>query len=186
VVDKHSAALPSGGEVLLELSSLSELFVPATFDPWQGDGAMDAGVDRLLDFARAAPRPQALSVTIVVPADHLPPDATARTVTALRRWCDTRIAAHDRQLAVLRRRDRAAFLTGSVWLVACLSLAAALDSIGGLPNVLRLVVGEGLVIAAWVGIWKPVDILLYDRVEARRERRVLWALKDLPLKVRGR
>lgn len=52
------------------------------------------------------------------------------------------------------------------------------------PRWVQLLLGEGLVIAGWVGLWKPIEILVYDRAGARRERRVLLALREATVEVR--
>jgi predicted flavoprotein YhiN len=51
----------------------------------------------------------------------------------------------------------------------------------------RSVIGvlrEGLIIFAWVVMWRPVDMLIYDWIPLRRERRVLSRLRSAPVEVR--
>jgi hypothetical protein len=69
-----------------------------------------------------------------------------------------------------------------VLLVALLSLAqlVALVFTGSVGAALR----EGLLIAGWVVIWRPVELLLYDWIPVRRERRVMQRLLAMPIDVR--
>ena len=59
-------------------------------------------------------------------------------------------------------------------------------------NAVRLVPGtlgkglkEALVISAWVLLWRPVELLLYDGIPWRRERRVLRALHGAAIEIRN-
>jgi hypothetical protein len=81
-----------------------------------------------------------------------------------------------------RRIGQVALLLGGALLVALLSLAqlVALVFTGSIGAALR----EGLLIAGWVVIWRPVELLLYDWIPVRRERRVMQRLLAMPIDVR--
>jgi len=40
------------------------------------------------------------------------------------------------------------------------------------------------VIASWVVMWRPVDVLIYDWIPTRHERRVATKLLEAPIEVR--
>ena len=44
---------------------------------------------------------------------------------------------------------------------------------------------EAIVISGWVLMWRPIDVLIYDGIPWRRERRVLRALSQARIDVRG-
>jgi hypothetical protein len=44
---------------------------------------------------------------------------------------------------------------------------------------------EAIVISGWVLMWRPIDVLLYDGIPWRRERRVLRALHQARIDVRA-
>jgi hypothetical protein len=81
-----------------------------------------------------------------------------------------------------RRIGQVALLLGGALLVALLSLAqlVALVFTGSIGAALR----EGLLIAGWVVIWRPVELLLYDWIPVCRERRVMQRLLAMPIDVR--
>ena len=41
--------------------------------------------------------------------------------------------------------------------------------------------GESLLIVGWVALWRPAELLLFDRIEARIDRRVLERLAAIPV-----
>ena len=45
--------------------------------------------------------------------------------------------------------------------------------------------GESLLIVGWVALWRPAELLLFDRIEARIDRRVLERLAAIPVEFRA-
>ena len=45
--------------------------------------------------------------------------------------------------------------------------------------------GESLLIVGWVALWRPAELLLFDRLESRVERRVLERLTQIPVEFRA-
>jgi hypothetical protein len=85
-----------------------------------------------------------------------------------------------------RRRQRR---LGQVMLVFAMFAIAALLSLAqlagtALHNSFGAAIKEGLVISAWVLMWKPVEVLVYDGIPYRRERKTLRRLLDAPIEVR--
>jgi hypothetical protein len=50
-----------------------------------------------------------------------------------------------------------------------------------LPEVVARFLDEGFVIAGWVALWYPLDVLLYQRWPLRRERLWYARLRDMQL-----
>ena len=58
-----------------------------------------------------------------------------------------------------------------------LALSQATLHSDDLPDSLRIFFGEGLfLVAAWVGVWYPLDVLIYSPRPLRRDRAVLQAM----------
>ncbi len=87
---------------------------------------------------------------------------------------------------VVRRRRRLkrdgglALLFAAPLLVALLALARVA---GGIARV-GVEVSEGITIAGWVLMWRPIETLFYDWIPLRREHKLYTRLRDCPLTVR--
>jgi hypothetical protein len=81
-----------------------------------------------------------------------------------------------------RRTGQLALLLGGTLIVALLSLAQLVGS--AVPGSIGAALREGLVISSWVVMWRPVEILIYDWIPVRRERRVMQRLLAAPIDVR--
>jgi hypothetical protein len=103
---------------------------------------------------------------------------------------ETAYRAHfEYELLRLERRQRRHWRTGQVALllgVAMLVLmVSASELLAGVQYRLVKALREGLVILSWVVMWRPVEILLYDWVPVRRERKVMERLHRVQVEVRA-
>jgi len=81
-----------------------------------------------------------------------------------------------------RRTGQIALLLGGTLIIALLSLAQVVGR--AVPGSIGAALREGLVISSWVVMWRPVEILIYDWIPVRRERRVMQRLLAAPIDVR--
>ncbi len=87
----------------------------------------------------------------------------------------------DRVRAELRRllaNGAISLLIGLVFLAVCLSLRTSLAARGS-----SAILTEGLLILGWVGLWRPIEIFLYDWWPIRRRQRRFEALARAPLTI---
>lgn len=78
-----------------------------------------------------------------------------------------------------RRKTVIAFIYGGLFLASCLGLHHLLATILGetFPRILD----EGLIIIAWVAMWKPAEFLTYDWIPLRRRLNLVRKLSELSL-----
>ena len=78
------------------------------------------------------------------------------------------------------RVARAAMLFGLLGLGAALALRSVVAEWGGAGGE---VLTEGLLILAWVALWRPAEMLIFDSWEQREELRVLRELATVPVEL---
>jgi hypothetical protein len=89
----------------------------------------------------------------------------------------------------MRRQRREQLRTG--WIVLTVAAVAVVVLMGLGEIVARNVAGtlgsglrEAIVISGWVLMWRPIEVLIYDGIPWRRERRVLRVLHQARVDVR--
>jgi hypothetical protein len=87
----------------------------------------------------------------------------------------------DRQLHKHVRQGQIKFLVGFLVLAGFLTLSRLLDVLS--DSTARRVVQEGLSIVAWVAMWRPLEVLLYDWWPLLSERRLLRRIRDAEVAV---
>lgn len=89
------------------------------------------------------------------------------------------ITARDLRLELRRGRDSLGI--GLVFLGACLLLRQLTLSLGS--GAVQSVLAEGLLIAGWVALWRPLEIYLYDWWPHRRRLLVYRRLAEIEVQI---
>lgn len=166
-------------DIRVAVRDRAELFAAPLVDPFAGKVETDSGFDRAADAARGMRRGAELRLVVQLPGDY-PADGIEAAVHAM---AAARAAETRRTLERVAHAGRQALLLGVIFLGVCMVLSAALRA-EGLPfDFIRQVLSEGLAIAAWVGMWRPIELLLYDAHPLRRDRRVYDAMAAMPVTV---
>lgn len=110
------------------------------------------------------------------------PSPPGEVAAAFRAHFEYELERLDRRRRRHRRTGQLALLLGVALLVVLLSLSRLVAA--ALPGSLGAALREGLVISSWVVMWRPVEILIYDWIPVRRERRVMRRLLAAPIDVR--
>jgi hypothetical protein len=157
-------------------------------------------VERLFDNRDPAPfRARDLDTSLVEyligAAEDLVASDRLRVVFWIEKPCepgeiDAAFHAHfEYELDRLRRNRRRQLHTG--WIALAIAAASIVGLIALGELVTRAVEGtlgtalkEGLVISGWVLMWRPIEVLVYESIPWRRERRVIRKLLGAAIETR--
>ena len=176
---------PTMHDLKLELDSLDEMFGEPAFSPLGGRVEEMSGLDRLANELRPLPRAP-VRARISLPAGERATDLEQRCRDALRAVLDRRIERNRNDARSLRKEGYATLWRGLVFLALCLLGSRLMGEFELLPGFVERFIDEGLVIAGWVALWYPLDVLLYQRWPLARERRLYEALRDMRLEFQFR
>jgi hypothetical protein len=85
-----------------------------------------------------------------------------------------------RDLRLLFRQGRKSLAIGVAFLATCLLLR---EFLLGSENPLLQLIAESLLIAGWVAMWRPLDIVLYDWWPLRRLEATYEKLAHMPVEI---
>lgn len=117
---------------------------------------------------------------VVFWVDRAPPPGEIEQ--AFRAHFEDVLGRMDRQSRTRRRTGHVTLAIAVVLLALLLSLAHLVP--GRLPGAFGIGLREGLVIAAWVVLWRPVENLIYDWIPLSNERRIVAGLLQARIDVR--
>jgi archaellum biogenesis protein FlaJ (TadC family) len=89
-----------------------------------------------------------------------------------------------RRFRLLVRDGRIALSIGIIFLFVCILIRQIAYSFGS--GTVSEIIAEGMLIAGWVAMWRPLEILLYDWWPIRRRTRVFGKLSTIPVVLRTR
>jgi hypothetical protein len=181
------AMTPNGDATIrVDLDSIEYLFTPPQPSPLEGRFESVAGIDRIEHCVRALPHSTRAEAVMVIGLAEVPPNQTdleKRVATAIAGHCHARMADIDTDLKHTMHAGRDALWLGLGFLACCLALSSAGAAATTLPPLVQRLFSEGFMIAGWVALWRPIELLLYDSWPLRRDIRVLRAMADMPVTI---
>jgi hypothetical protein len=172
-------------EITLHLDDIQYLFA----DPEPGSEMFVSGMDYLYSDIKTFSRRENFRIAIVLPQEKITEGLMDKTREKMKRYCQFKIEENEKELIALRHEGFNALRVGITALVVCLALAAALTlaAKSGINNILAgllAIVGQSFVIAGWVAMWQPAEILLYDWWPFRRDIRIYHQIADADIVIR--
>jgi hypothetical protein len=170
-------------ELTLRLQEADELFVGRGPDVASGIPPVPPGIEQIRSELASRSLPAAVATEIVLPRTRVQPDLAHNISLAVNRYCEVGIAEADSQLRAMRREGFRWLAIGAVMYAVFLSLAGAI--VRSAPAAVRDIFGDdGLfVVVAWVGLWYPLDTLLYSGRPYRQEKNLLQAMHGMQIVV---
>jgi hypothetical protein len=170
---------PQKTAIMLRLRELAQLFNSMDPSPFV-ERDLDADAEEyIVSWARELPTDEDLELVIQLSLPA-PAERIAGVEDAVRRYFAARAAIKRLEFGQLMRRGRLSLIVGSVFLATCLLLGELVSKAG--TGALATITREGLTIAGWVAMWRPLEIYLYEWWPLLEERRRL----DLLARIRVR
>lgn len=151
------SAAPS--RIRLNLRDLAQLFNSMDPSPFLERDLDHDAEEFIVSWARELPKAHGFELVIHL-ATAPEPDTAANTANAIKHYFASRAEFKRREFRLLLRRGHLSLLIGLLFLTACLFARGLAAKFGYDPA--AGVAREGLMIAGWVAMWRPLEIYLYD------------------------
>ena len=179
-----SNPLPGVRQIELYLSDVEQLFNTMDPSPFHEKDLDHDAEEFIVSWAQEYHRHE--PVALVIHLEKFPEggDPTRPVVDAVHHYFDYRARLNQLEFKRLLKQGRTSLIVGLSFLVVCLG---AIQFFGlRQPGTLSALVAEGLIIAGWVAMWKPMQIYLYDWWPLRRRGQIFEKLSRMPIEVRKR
>lgn len=171
---------PKRGRIEVRLRELAQLFNSMDPSPFL-DRDLDADAEEfIVSWAREHPADHEFDLVIHL-ATPPPPERGAVVEEAMHHYFGNRAHLKTLEFRRLLRLGRMTLLVGLLFLGSCLVLAGIATKFW--PGTFGNIVREGLTIAGWVAMWRPLQIYLYDWWPLRDERRILERLARMRVRL---
>jgi hypothetical protein len=163
-----------GATIQVRIHELRQLFNSIDPSPFRERDLDPDCEEFIVSWARELPPDRPVRVEIRVDREQPPAGMAADVEPAVRSHFAREAGLQDLRRRRLMREARLSLAIGLVTLVVCIGTATLVpaDSLGTLGEILR----ESLIIAGWVVMWHPLEMLLYGIWPVTRERRLLERL----------
>ena len=162
-------------KIVIPLDTIEQLIEPCPPSPFRRRRLREEAEKFLVERVGALPRETPITLLIVLPKSEEPKsdsvvEAIHEHFNFLRKETETKLARMQRQgwrsLAIAF-----AFLTTAMFFVQLMK--RYFD-----PGPFSSVVVEGLTILAWIALWRPGELLLYERYPFKRDARLFRKLEQ--------
>jgi hypothetical protein len=157
----------------LKLRDLSQLFNSMDPSPFIDRDLDHDAEEFIVSWARELPKKHGLELVVHL-ATEPEPEKAANVESAVRHYFATRAEMKQREFQLLLRRGHVSLAIGLVFLSVCLIASGFASRLGN--GTATELAREGLIIAGWVAMWRPLEIYLYDWWPVREEWRNLQRL----------
>jgi hypothetical protein len=166
-------------DIRLSLNSIDELFEPPEGTPFSPAWLDRSGMDYIADVLKTRRLPH--RVRAVLRIGHAPEHSADDVQEAIARYAQAKIDEAKREIASQRWQALKSLQTGLGVLLLALLAAAGMDSAEFLPETLRSLIAESLLIAGWVSMWHPAELILYAWWTPWRQIRIYERLQQMEI-----
>jgi hypothetical protein len=173
-----------GEDIIVALDRPAELLSVKPEAMLEREARIEPGVDEIVNELLGRSNVQRRArIVVTLPAEQIA-DGIAETLhTALRRYCEARLARVQRETEVVWRQGLRSLGSGSILFVVGLLLSAGFLE-PDVPQFWQDLLGNGVfLVIGWVGLWYPLDLLFFARQPLKREARIVEAVSQMPLVV---
>ena len=174
------SAPPPVHQISLRLREIGQLFNSMDPTPFRHRD-LDPNAEEFIE-SWAQEFPSGSRYLLVIHLEKKPAEGDAALLAdAIHNFYGDKAQLAERELRRLLRLGRTSLLVGLAFLTLCSLGAKAATGLGDGPYV--EILREGLIIAGWVAMWRPIQIFLYEWWPIVRRRRMLQNLSRAQVRV---
>jgi hypothetical protein len=175
--------MPGVRHIELNLESIDQLFNTMDPSPFHERDLDEDAAEFILSWAQEFHRPE--PVDLIVYLEKMPEGHNAQRLVedAVHHYFAYRARLNKLEFKRLMKQGRLSLLVGLSFMAACF-LAIELfvsNNLAAFPSFIK----EGLTIAGWVAMWRPLQIYLYEWWPLRQRGQVFEKLSRMPVEVRA-
>ena len=154
------------------------MFVLAPADLFSEYRNFMTGLEYCISVLRSRRSKGPVRIELALPADRVSEGMDQRIVRTLSRYCEHRIAYNQRERRAVRLDGLFSLWIGLPIVVLGFLLVIIKSSIVGSTGNANLILDSGGWVLVWVGLWFPLDTLLFTPLSYGRENRVAQATSN--------
>jgi hypothetical protein len=160
----------------LRLERLADMFETPQFDAFSNHPSFESGIDQCIGELRHRPTKVPVRLEVRLPITEVDQGTAGRLGRALRCYCDQRMTTNERARRTTRLDGLSALKIGLP--VALVGLSIAVATTFAHPSDDATFPNTAGWVLAWVGLWYPLDAMLFAHVSPNRENAVLRRLRE--------
>lgn len=167
--------------IILRLKDSKHMFVSSETPPFGVDGLPVSGMEYLFNQLSVQKSLSISKLRIQFPEPLSATFKFSEIDQQIKRFCCYKIDLIDNEKSELTREGLHALQSGGLFLAVSLLLAALVQRFDLFPDLLQEFAIEGLLIVGWVGLWHPIEILIYGLWPYRKEKKIYEHIANMEI-----
>ena len=180
---RDDAMPPECARIEVQVGDIRQLFNSMDPSPFRERDLDPKAEGFIVDSARELPRDAPLGLVVRLSRPAGAPEEVAPLRQAIQEYFAQRAAATRTQLRRLLRTGGWSLLIGLAFVAAANLIGDAVGGLVGRYTNYGRFIQESIVIGAWVALWRPLEILLYDWWPILGEARLFDRLSTMHVQV---
>lgn len=176
---KHRSA---HSQIKIKLKDAKQLFNEIDPDPFREKDLDDEAARYIFNSVREHRLKAPVSLVLFLPSDKVQDIANDVIQEGIHNFFEYEENITRQNLRTLLRDGQMALMVGLFFLFICLSGSHYVLTHSS--TMLTHILGEGLNIAGWVAMWKPIDTFLYDWWPLHKTRLYHQKLSSIPIEIK--
>jgi hypothetical protein len=165
-------------QIEISINSSEQLFNSYDPAPFR-ERELDPNAERyIISAGKKIPLPLAIELLIHLPAQQISEAAQRQIEQAIQHHFQLRAEEQAGDIAELAHLGRKGLLFGFMVMLLCTLLSIAVMNTFPSSN-FASTLEQSLVIFGWVALWRPIEVLLYDRWPLARTQKLLQRLSHI-------
>lgn len=169
--------------ITLRLKDQRHLFVSSETPPYGVDGLPISGMEYLVSQLSNVKKHDASRIAISLPVYLLESLRLSDIRRQIFTLCNYKIEQIENEKREVTREGLHALQSGGFFLAVSLILATLVQKLELLPNLLQEFAVEGLLILGWVGLWHPIELLIYGLWPYQKEKRIYEHISQMDVEL---
>ncbi len=144
------------------------------------------GIDYCISELRSRPTRAPVRLQLELPTSEIGRQTEDQIQRTLRRYCDHRLSYNRRECRAVRLDGVSSLRVGLPVAIVGFLIALIGAKAAGTTGNASVILDTGGWVLAWVGLWFPLDTLLFTPLGYGREDRVLRLLREATVEIRPR
>ena len=174
--------VPGSNIIETRVAELRQLFSAIDPSPFHERDLDPRAEEFIVGWAEDLPRDARLALLIHLDRAPGRTDEAAILGEAIHRYFAGQMKRSQRSLRELFHRGRISLLIALVFLVIAFGIGDAVTRVFE-GNRVAEILQEGLIIAGWVAMWRPLEVFLYDWWPVRARVRLFQRLSAMPVRI---
>lgn len=163
--------------ISLSLERPEEMFVLAPVDLFAETRNWMTGLEYCISVLRSGRSRGPVQIEMALPADQMSDGLDHRVRRTLTQYCDHRIEYNKRERRAVRLDGLVSLWIGIPIVVLGFILVIVKGSIAGNTGNANLILDSGGWVLVWIGLWFPLDTLIFTPLSYGRENHALERLR---------